>query len=304
MTQSTLIILLLIVIVAVLGAGFIFVVISMRRLERLQKRQHRRLTDLFAAIAVDPIRRALLADRRYADPRSLARYGHRIYSQNDEDGIIAEIFRRIGASTRRFLEIGAGDGLENNTLALLIQGWSGTWVEGSPRNAAKVRARYSALSDQGQLTLIERFVSLETIGAILAEAGGAESLDLLSIDIDGNDYHILKAMPLAARVVVAEYNARFAPPIDWVMPYDATHRWDGSDRYGASLTAFTALMKEKGYSLVGCNLSGVNAFFVRNDLVGDNFLAPYTAETHYEPARYWLMGGALTEGHRRNYRPQ
>jgi hypothetical protein len=113
----------------------------------------------------------------------------------------------------------------------------------------------------------------------------------------------LQAMPLAARLVVAEYNPRFAPPIDWVMSYNAHHAWDGSDHYGASLTAFTALMAEKGYSLVGCNLSGVNAFFVRNDLVGDRFLQPFSAETHYEPARYWLMAAVSQDGHRRNYRP-
>lgn len=303
MAEPDWIIALLALIVVALVAGFAVVVLSFRRIERLEKRRHQNLTALMASIAAEPVRQSLLALPRYGDPRCLTRYGQRTYSQNDEDGIIAEIFRRIGAPTRRFLEIGAGDGLENNTIALLMQGWSGVWVEGSARSAAGIRQRYGRLFDKGRLSVIERFVSLETVGDILAAAGGADALDLLSLDIDGNDYHILKALPLGARLVVAEYNARFAPPIDWVMPYNAHHAWDGSDHYGASLTAFTALMADKGYSLVGCNLSGVNAFFVRNDLLGDRFLQPFSAETHYEPARYWLMAAVAQDGHRRNYQP-
>ena len=124
-----------------------------------------------------------------------------------------------------------------------------------------------------------------------------KGIDLFSLDIDSNDYHIIDAMSdqLCARVIVVEYNAKHRPPINWYMPYKSGRIWDGSDWFGASPTAWTKLLERKGYILVGCKISGVNAFFVRADLVGEKFLAPFTAENHYEAARYWI-GGHLS-GH-------
>ena len=74
--------------------------------------------------------------------------------------------------------------------------------------------------------------------------------------------------------------------------------WDGSNFSGASLGALAALGHEKGYALVGCSLAGVNAFFVREDLVGESFCAPFSAENHYEPPRYFLYH---RPGHRRGW---
>lgn len=73
------------------------------------------------------------------------------------------------------------------------------------------------------------------------------------------------------RVVVIEYNARWPPPTEWVMPYAPSHRWDGSVRFGASLESMAKLGEAHGYSLVACNLAGNNAFFVQRDLLGDHF---------------------------------
>ncbi len=86
-----------------------------------------------------------LATPRYADPRRLLRYGAKAYSQNDEDGILAEIFRRIGTKEKTFVEIGAGAGLENNTLALLVQGWRGLWVESDNAKAARARVNLASV---------------------------------------------------------------------------------------------------------------------------------------------------------------
>ncbi len=292
-----------ILLAALLAAGFAIVVLRFRRLENLQKKWHRELADLVVAVGADAIRRAVLASPRYADPRCLSQHGGKIYSQNDEDGIIAEIFRRIGTSSRRFLEIGIGDGLENNTLALLLQGWSGTWIDGSAENARRIRARFAPLLADGRLKFIEAFVARGNIASLLGEAHGTDDLDFFSLDIDGNDYHILAAIPLRARVVALEYNAKFPPPIEWAVKYDESRAWNGTDQFGASLASFARLLAEKGYSLVGCNLSGINAFFVRNDLLGkDLFLEPFTAERHYEPARYW-MGAGFPSGHKSDYRP-
>jgi len=90
-------------------------------------------------------------------------------------------------------------------------------------------------------------------------------------------------------VIVVEYNAAWPPSIDWKVDYDPSATFDGTLYFGASLKAFELLGRELGYSLVGCNLAGVNAFFVRSDLCGEHFLGPFSAENHFEPARYWLL---------------
>jgi hypothetical protein len=122
-------------------------------------------------------------------------------------------------------------------------------------------------------------------------------IDLLSIDIDYNDYWVWKAVDVAnPRVVVIEYNAALRPPMSLVVPYDPTRSWDGSNYFGASLEALVRLGRTKGYRIVGCNFSGANAFFVRDDLCADHFLDPPTAEEHYEPPRYFAH--LMTGGHR------
>jgi hypothetical protein len=79
------------------------------------------------------------------------------------------------------------------------------------------------------------------------------------------------------------------PGIAWAVDYQPQARWDNTSHAGASLTALERLGAEKGYVLVGCNLIGTNAFFVRRELAGDKFAAPFTAENHYQPPRYYLV---------------
>ncbi len=144
-----------------------------------------------------------------------------------------------------------------------------------------------------------RLVTRENVNACLRSYALVEGdeLDLLSIDIDGNDYHVLAAIgALRARVVVLEYNPIFAPPIKWIAEYDASRNWQGGDDYSASLKSYELLMSEKGYGLVGCTLNGNNAFFVRHDLLGGHFVAERTAEFHFESQRLWLTR-AFSGGH-------
>ena len=91
-------------------------------------------------------------------------------------------------------------------------------------------------------------------------------------------------------------SATALPPHSLVMQYKDDNEWNGTNYFGASLTALEKLAREKGYSLVACNYTGVNAFFVRNDLLGDHFLAPFTAETHYEPPRRLKLGAGHPGG--------
>lgn len=240
----------------------------------------------------------LLREPKYEDPKRLSRYEATVSSQSGEDGILAETFRRIGTTNKVFAEFGCGDGSENNTGYLLNCGWSGLWIEGD-RGAAERAARdFARPIGDGRLKLYREFVTAENIAGLFLRAGLPAEPDLLSIDIDGNDYWIWEALyACRARVVVMEYNAIFPPGIDWVMDYDAEARWDGSSHFGASLSAFERLGNKKGYSLVGCNLAGVNAFFVRQDLVSNRFTEPFTTQNHYEPPRYFL--GRSKAGHPR-----
>jgi hypothetical protein len=236
-------------------------------------------------------RRGLLESPRNSDDRRLLKFGYRVYSQSDEDGILHEIVRRIGAGSRTFVEIGTGDGLENNTLFLLTQGWRGLWIEGSRRRVATARKNLGVLVTDGRLRVEQQFVTAANIDEKVRRLVPAPEVDLLSVDIDGNDYYILRAIQsIVPRVIIAEYNAKFPPDVSWVMEYNEAHRWDESDYFGSSLKALETLLAERGYSLVGCNLLGCNAFFVRSELATDPpFCSPFTAENHYEPPRYFLL---------------
>jgi hypothetical protein len=264
----------------------------------------RRLASVHQAITVDLNLkcarevRELLSDPRYAAPGRLERHGRKVWSQNDEDGILEEIFRRIGTASRSFVEFGVSDGRECNTLKLLAEGWRGLWMEAQPSYCESVRRVFAEPLAEGRLELLETKVTAENIERLIAGArvAAAGELDLLSIDIDGNDYHVFRAIEsVRPRVVVIEYNAKYPPPMDLVPPYDPDFSWDGSDYVGASLQAITNLAARRGYRLVGTNIAGVNAFFVRADLAADRF-AEGDATAFYNPARYWLSEG-LSAGH-------
>lgn len=214
------------------------------------------------------IRRARRRDRRC--PSNLRNYEARVTSQYGEDGILAEVFARIGEGTKFAVEFGAEDGREGNARRLIEErGWSALLIEGEPSLAESARARHAGRP----VRVVHRFLTAETILATLAEAGVPDEFDLLSIDVDGNDYWLLQTILVAhrPRAVVIEYNGRWPPPKVWVMPYDPGHRWDHSVYYGASLAALVMLGARRGYTLVGCSTAGLNAFFVRDDLVADRF---------------------------------
>jgi hypothetical protein len=231
-----------------------------------------------------------LAAPHFADPRRLERFGFRAHSQFDEDGILAEIFRRIGTTNRQFVEFGTSDGMENNTLYLLCQGWSGVWIEGDNSYVQAQKRVFKGFVDAGRLKPLHAFVTKENINQVIGVDGGLSgSIDLLSVDIDGNDYYLFDAISvIRPRVVVIEYNSFISPPIHWKIEYDPSHQWDGTAYYGGSLSAIAALARTKGYTLVGCNFVGVNAFFVQSDLVSDKFACDGCVELLYHPRRHWL----------------
>jgi hypothetical protein len=201
---------------------------------------------------------------------SLNRAEHKIYSQHGEDGILREIFNRIGTTSRTFFEFGAGSGVENNTIALLLDGWKGWWIDGGDY-VEIYKKLYSTSLQNGKLTIAKKMVTPKTINQIVKDLSIPRDIDLLSIDIDGNDYHVWKALTeLNPRVVVVEYNGAYPPGFHFLQK-ESEALWNGSNFFGASLHTMNELAKEKGYTLVCCELIGANAFFVRNDLVWDKF---------------------------------
>ena len=230
------------------------------------------------------------------DPKRLTPFGSKVYCQCDEDGIISEIFRRIGTTNKCFVEFGIGDGLENNTRALLFDGWHGLWIDASSCSIANIRSSSASLISSGKLRVVESFITAENISRLIRDNIEHKEIDFLCVDIDGNDYHVLNAIDcVSARVIAIEYNAKFPPHLNYCMKYNPTHCWGADDNFGASLKFLEVHLRSKNYSLVGCSLTGANAFFVRSDLVADRFLEPYTAENHYEPARHYLA--SVDSGH-------
>jgi hypothetical protein len=261
------------------------------------ERLERAVTVQTAVLQHQFIASQLQANPRYQDPRRLNRYEQQVYSQNGEDGVIAEVFRRIGTASRTFIEIGVGDGLENNTTHLLLQGWHGCWVEAEARSVARIRASFEPQLRTGQLKLAQSLVTAENIAETLRSLEAPSEPDLLSIDIDRNTWFVWQALAhVKARLVVVEYNALYPPDESWKVEYAPKKSWNGTAYFGASLKAYEELGRTLGYSLVGCELFGANAFFVRSDLVGERFCEPFTSENHYEPPRYWL---ARRDGHAR-----
>lgn len=230
-------------------------------------------------------------------PQHPALRGFKVYSQADEDGIIDYLLSRLpeGMATRKFIEIGCGDGLENNSHYLLLQGYSGVWVDGSAENIARIRSQLGDF-DGKRLLVASSFIDLDNIDALTAEwvafLGGAE-LDFLSVDIDGNDAYIVAAMlrQVQPRLVCVEYNAKFPPSLAINTAYDKQRAWSGDDYHGASLRHFCDMLG--GYTLVACCLAGTNAFFVRNDLAP---LYPrHSVDVLYQPFRAELC--LLQPGH-------
>jgi hypothetical protein len=250
--------------------------------------QLRDTMEKMATIAKEQYVARSLNDVRYSDPLRLERYGFKVYSQYDEDGIIEEIFHRIGMGKKLFIEFGVETGIENNTLKLLLEGWRGLWIEGNSNYVTAIKTRFRDVIATQQLTVNNAFVTRENINELIRPWAVGE-IDFLSIDIDGNDFHIWKALTIVRpRAVVIEYNAKFRPPISISPTYNPDHNWSGTDYMGSSLEALVRLGKRRGYCLVGCNFAGVNAFFVRSDLAKEKFHEPFSAENHYHPARYFL----------------
>jgi len=214
------------------------------------------------------------------------RFGAKYFSQGDEDGLTLEIIKRLGIKNGTFAELGVGNGLENNTLILLASGWRGFWIGGE-------ELAFNHKLNPKRFGFLNAWVSLENVTSLIRvglESIGIGALDVLSLDLDGNDYYlareILKA-DILPKLFILEYNAKFPPPIRWKIEYDANHSWDSTDYQGASLGLFAELFSEFSYTLICCNAAtGANAFFVKNEYLSYFAEAPKSIDDIFIECRY------------------
>lgn len=213
---------------------------------------------------------------RIDDPVFLEGYGGRVFSENDEDGIIHEIFSRIGISDSTFAEACLERGIHCNCEHLLINGWTGRIFCSSPEIFRKAEVYYDAAVSSGALQLIYSGEKPRLTDRF--------DLDYLSIDSSKKSYRMAESMEYGPNVVSVRYNAKFPPYDIWIAPDDGLE-WDGTDYFGASLKAFEIMFSQKGYQLVGTNYAGTTAFFVKKKLAKDKFPLPATAQNLYNPYR-------------------
>jgi hypothetical protein len=236
------------------------------RLEAAENEIARLLRRLHPAVDADPLRDAGFGDHEA-----------RLHSQNGEDGLLLHIFQTIGVTDRRLVEFGIEDGRECLARTLLVSfGWSGLVMDCEEANVADARRFFHDECGLGEsrVRVVRTFVTAENINDVLAENGMTGDVDLLSIDIDGNDFWVWKAITaIRPRVVAIEYNASFGPAealtVEYDPCFDRKAKHASGWYHGASITALARLGRERGYALVGGDSSGINAFFVRMELASD-----------------------------------
>jgi hypothetical protein len=213
--------------------------------------------------------------------------GFRVFSQNDEDGILLRLFSKIGTTNRYVLEIGSNCsgsaiGVPENLSANLIvnHGWHGVIIELDPVECEKMRYFFSRnlatkhfhLTDGDQSgyfspNILQREVTPDSVDALFEEAQSPAEPDLFIIDIDGGDYAVVERLTLARpRVIVVEFEKRFRDRFRVVQPNRSDFSIQFAQSGTVSLAAWDRLLGDRGYILAGIAISGFNAFFVREDV--------------------------------------
>lgn len=195
----------------------------------------------------------------------------KVFSQAGDDGIIQYLINKVPVQNKIFIEFGVEKYIESNTRFLLKHdNWSGLLIDGSPESINYIKS--DVIYYQHDLKVVTSFITADNINELIASQGIKGEIGLLSIDIDGNDYWIWKAISIVDPVIVViEYNSVFG--ID--KPVTVSYKADfvrANEHYshlyfGASLLALCMLGEEKGYSFVGSNSYGNNAYFVKKDKV-------------------------------------
>jgi hypothetical protein len=248
------------------GEGDVRVEEQLKEISHRLTRLEEAIADLKPNIKMLPaiVRKLYLDGVELPPPYDVLSQRFRIRSQNEEDGLLLALFKRIGTTNRRCVEIGCGSNGGNSGFLVQECGWTGLMVDANRASIATVTVRYAGHA----VTIVKHRVTREDVNQLLTGNGFSGELDLLSLDIDGNDYWVWEAITVCSpRVVVLEYNWLFGPDRAVTVPYDADFKVgaSGTRSYrGASLAAFAHLARRKGYRLVATER--VNAVFLRSDV--------------------------------------
>ena len=219
--------------------------------------------------------------------KNIDRHGRKVFSQNNEDGIIEYLSNKLAPSPGYFVEIGVGppsggalerDGLEANCRLLREKGWAGLFLDGQ---------KYPDSYD-----VKREFITALNINVLLNKYNCPDDIDVFSIDVDGQDLWIWLSLTRRPKIVVVEFNRDFGPDESFVVPFNVDFRWDCTRYMGASLLAMCKVGESKGYRPVYANHA--NVFFVREELIenGEDFpyhlrMAKGKIHRDYEGERLW-----------------
>jgi hypothetical protein len=230
-------------------------------------------------------------------PLSCHEYGVRKSNGPVEEGLYRHLMSVVPPETKYCIEFGARDGTTAHTRGLVEDhGFSALYIEGDPEAAERLKENFS---DYPGVVAIQSFITAENIESLFEQAGVPQRPYLLTIDIDGNDYYVWKAITHFHPIFVCvEFNASYGPESDFVIDYDPEFMWQKDDYFGAAITPFVQLAKDKGYELIHVTSGGDNLFFVDREYftlfgIGDN-----SPENMYQLPQYGRNGRASNgKGH-------
>lgn len=239
---------------------------------------------------IDQIKQSLgrIENRQINGPIKDENAEFKVFSQSGEDGIIQFIINTIGIQNNFFVEFGVENYIESNTRFLALNNfWAGLIIDGSKRNIEFIKN--DPIYWRCRIDACNAFITAENINQILISNKVPKNIGLLSIDVDGNDYWILKAITdISADILVVEYNSFFGVDRQLTIPYNPHFRRDEAHYskiyYGASIKAINSLANSKGYKLVASNRAGNNLFFVREELMSN--LKELPIEQAYKEINY------------------
>ena len=226
--------------------------------------------------------------------KGLSFYEASLFSQNGEDGIIRYIFSQIGFDSRYFVEFGFGAHQCNSLRLILHENFKGLMMDGSEEQCRifNLTCKEKGISD---VHAVNAFIDRDNLEHLIRSNNIPAEIDFLSIDVDGNDYWFWRCLQcINPRVICIEYNSGIGSKYSWTIPYNKEfERFSAHPSgffAGASIKALESLGEKKGYRLVGCDTTGTNAFFLRNDL-GNNQIPTLKASEAFRPQQNWIQRG-------------
>ena len=208
-----------------------------------------------------------------------------------EPQMVKDIFDKIGTTNKFCVEFGISNNGDVTSDLVDNQDWTALYIE-----AMLDRYHVAVQKNESKpVTVLHSHITAENVNQLFEQGAVPQEPDLVSIDIDGMDYWIWKALQYTPRVVIIEYNSVKKPGVLAVKPYDPNHWWDDTRYFGASLQSMTNMANAKGYQLVGCDDYGCSAAYVRDDVFPMMGIEDNSVETLYKPARY---GQGPDGGHR------